>query len=313
MNDRVLVFLCTVLLTSILSACNKNDVEDKLAEEARALDDYIAEKYGDKAIKFGGGAYLIKTYEDEEGAIIEASNHILWNWSLVNHITKMPEYTSDFTSVKFPKSYVDGGPEIYPVLSTILDKGLVLMRKGERGRIYIPSSLLNRDFHPRVYSFDIVDVIDDLKKYQEDLMYGYIEKKCKGAVADTIPKVVSTADNKEHNVMYHIMEQGDGDAITNSMSIQTTTTVSYMIRDDDVRSVVPVVVPDNTWTTGGTFTTLTKTNCVGEILTKMNKGGKVVVGMPSRLFWEDDKLPLNDVYQYYIPKLSVVIFTITIK
>jgi hypothetical protein len=59
--------------------------------------------------------------------------------------------------------------------------------------------------------------------------------------------------------------------------------------------------------------TLTKTNCVEEILTKMNKGGDVVITMPSRLFWEDNKLPANGYGQYYVPKWSVLVFTITIN
>jgi uncharacterized protein involved in propanediol utilization len=85
-----------------------------------------------------------------------------------------------------------------------------------------------------------------------------------------------------------------------------------MVRDNDARQYASR--EDRTWSTapGEKINTLTRANCMGEILKKMNRGGEVVVAMPSNLYWEDKSLPKNNTsQQYYIPKWSVVIFVIT--
>jgi len=288
-------------------------MDEKLAEEERILTEYITERFGDAAIPLGGGAYLVRTSpENPEGASIEASNYILWNWKITNQITKVQEYTSDKSSVKYPESYVDGGPEITRILSFKIDEGLANMNKGEKGDIYIPSRFLFCDFQPRIFSVEIVDVIPDLSVHQELLMNGYIRRTYERAKVDTIKNVVSTIDKKEYNVMYHIVHQGEGEAITKGMNIETKTNISYLIRERDIRSYTDLEITWNTNSTG-MINTLTKTNCVGEILEKMNRGGKVVVTMSSKLYWDDDDLPRNKQEQFYIPKWSVVVFTININ
>ena len=315
MNIKALILLCT-LFAGVLCACKKSDMDEKLAEEKQKLAEDLTTTFGEAAIPLGGGAYLVKTHEEPEGAIIEAGNYILWNREITNYITGDLEYTSEKSSIKFPDSYVDGGPEITLVQSEFpIDEGLKKMSKGEKGDIYIPSCWLYYDFQPRIYSVEIVNVIRDLTVYQEALMYGYLKRLHRGTRVDTIPNVVSTIDKDEtgYNVMYHILDQGTGEDITKNRNIETTTSISYMIRENNVRSYK--VDQDQIWYThSGQRNTLTKTNCVGEILEKMKKGGKVVVTMPSKLYWEDDNLPRNEYYdQYYIPKWSVVIFTITVK
>jgi hypothetical protein len=187
------------------------------------------------------------------------------------------------------------------------------MNKGEKGDVYIPSRWLHCDFQPRIFSVEIVDVIKDLSVYQEDLMSRYIRRTYDRAKVDTV-SVVSTIDKSEYNVMYHIIEQGEGDKITRGMNVETKTSTSYLIRERDNHSYL--VDEDRRWSTntGEKINTLTKTNCVGEILEQMNKGGKVVVTMSSKLYWEDKNLPKNkQPDQYIVPKWSVVIFTINIK
>jgi len=311
MNRKLLVLL-SIIFAGALCACNKNNTDEKLAEEEQKLAEYITTKFPD-AISLGGGAYVVKTAEKVDGAAIEAGNYILWNWKQTNQITEELEYTSDLSNIKLRDSYVDGGPEITLVLlSYKIDEGLIQMRKGEKSDIYIPSRWLFYDFQPRIFSVEIVDVIRDLSVYQEGLMNGYIKKIDDGVSADTIKNVVSAIDNTEYNIMYHIINQGTGAAITENMEVATKTAVSYLIQENDVHQYG--AEKDQTWrtNTGEKINTLTKTNCIGEILTKMKKGGKVVVAMPSKLFWEDKDLPVNNYGQYYIPKWSVVIFTITI-
>jgi len=218
------------------------------------------------------------------------------------------------SNVKYPDSYVHGGPELTVVLSSIMDEGLTHMNKGEKANVYIPSRWLFFDFQPRVFHVDIVEVIKDLTVYQEALMYRYLRRlqTHRGAPVDTVKNVVSTIDNSEYNVMYHIMEKGTGEAITDGMNVETKKTISYMIQNEVVHQYA--ADQNYTWHTNstGNMNTLTKTNCMAEIFTKMKKGGKVVVAMPSILFWDNDNLPVNNNGQFFIPKGSVVIFTITI-
>ena len=313
LNIRTLFFLCT-LFAGVLCACKRNDIDEKLAEEEKKLAEYITTTYGDEAIDLGGGTYLVKTHEETEGAAVGAGNYILWNWKITNQITEELEYSSDPSNIKYPGSYVDGGPEITLVQSFKIDEGLKQMKKGEKGDVYIPSRWLFCDFQPRIFSVEIVDVVKDLTVYQELLMYGYIKGIIhRGHSVDTIKNVVSTIDNMEYNVMYHIIDKGTGEVITDGMDIETKTSISYLIRmsrENDIHSYKED--QDITWNTNK-INTLTKTNCVGEILKKMKKGGKVAIVMPSNLYWEDKDLPVNNDDQFFIPKWSVVIFTITIK
>jgi len=307
-----------IMITCVLCACKKNDMDEKLAEEERILADFIKTEFGiegidagGRAISLGGGAYLVKTLENKEGATVEAGNYVLWNWQQTNQITKKLEYTSVISNDRYPDSYAYGGPELTVVLSSKIDEGLVKMNRGEKSEIYIPSRLLLCDFQPRIFSIEIVEVIKNLSVYQETLMNGYIRRTYERAKVDTIKNVVSTVDKSEYNVMYDIIHQGDGEEITKDMNIGTKTNISYLIRER-AQSYADF---DITWNTNSTgmINTLTKTNCVGEILEKMNRGGKVVVAMSSKLYWDDDDLPKNRQYQYYIPKWSVVVFTININ
>lgn len=311
MNRKSLIIL-PALFACMICACNKDDTDEKLAEEEQTLTNYITTNYPD-AVSLGGSAYLVKRHEEPDGAKIEAGNYILWNRQITNQITGELEYTSDLSNTKFDDSYVDGGPELTLVQSTILDEGLKHMRKGEKGDVYIPSRWLFYDFQPRVFSVDVVDVISKgLSVYQELLMSGYIKNACNKAAADTIQDVISTVDNTEYNVMYHIINKGTGEVITEGMSVASEVSISYLIREKDVHDFKKENI---LWKTnpGEKVNTLTKTNCVGEILKKMKRGGEVVIAMPSNLYWEDKNLPKNGYGQYHIPKWSVAIFTITIK
>ena len=313
MNIKSL-FLWWVFIAGAFCTCSRDDIDVKFLKEEEELAEYILSEFPE-AIFLGGGAYMVKTHEEPEGVTVEAGNYILWNWKKTNHITKELEYTSDLSNVNYVESYAKGGPEITVVLSVFpIDEGLKQMRKEEKGDIYVPSRYLIGDFQPRVFSVEIVDVIKDLSVYQETLMSGYIRKlQHRNATVDTIKNVVSTIDMTEYNVMYYIIEQGTGDPVKERANIETKTSISYLIQEN--KDLEYIVNQDKTWSTysGEKINTLTKENCVGEILKKMNKGGKVVVTMPSKLLWEDKSLPLNEYGQFYIPKWSVVIFTITIK
>jgi hypothetical protein len=301
------------LFVCVVCACNRNDIDEKLAEEERTLTEFVTTRFPN-AISLGSSVYLVKTHEEPNGAKIEAGDHILWNWEIINQITGELEYTSEQnTGTKFEDSYVDGGPEITLVQSSVVDEGLKQMKKGEKGDIYLPSRWRFFDFQPRIFSVEIVDVISKgLSVYQEALMTGYIKNTCNKAVADTIKDVISSTDNIEYNVMYHIIDKGAGAAITNGMNIASKVSISYLIRENEAHNYREEEI---TWETspGERVNTQTKTNCMGEILKKMNQGGKVMIAMPTHLYWEDANLPKNDYKQYRIPKWSVVVFTITTK
>ena len=312
MKSKFTVSICAIL-ACILYACSTDETDEKLAEEEKKLAEYITTTFPD-AISLGGGAYVVKTVEKEDSATIEAGNYILWNWKQTNQITEELEYTSDLHDIKFQDSYVHGGPEISLVLlSYKIDEGLMQMKKGEKSDIYIPSRWLFYDFQPRKFSVEIVDVVRDLSVYQENLMSGYLNNTYKGISVDTIKNVVSAVDNTKYNVMYHIVNEGTGEAVKQNVEISTKTDVSYLIQENEVHPYIPATEPSWRTSVGERINTLTKSNCMGEILKKMKKGGKVVVTMPSKLYWEDKNLPINGAGQYYIPKWSVVVFTITIQ
>ena len=315
MNIKSLVLLCTLFVCFFCACSSKDEMAKRLLKEEQELAEYITSTYGSAAINLGGGAFLVKTHEEKEGAAVEAGNYILWNWKVTNQITGELEYTSDWSHNKFPDSYVQGGPEITVVLSNKIDEGLIKMKKGEKGNVYIPSRWLFFDFQPRIFYVDIVDVISNLTIYQESLMSGYLKSlQHRGASIDTVKNVESTIDGKKYNVMYYIMEKGSGEEISEGMNIETKTSISYMIEENEV---FPYVVDQElVWNTNlsGKMNTQTKTNCVGEILGKIKRGGKVVVTMPAKLYWDDKDLPKNkQTDQYYVPKWSVVVFTITVK
>jgi hypothetical protein len=113
--------------------------------------------------------------------------------------------------------------------------------------------------------------------------------------------------------MYRIVSEGTGAEIRANMTLETETSIRYSVMRKGDKPYTPDKYP--VWNTNSTgrIPTLTKENCVGEILQKIKKGGKVIVAMPSKLFWEDKDLPVNEYEQYYIPKWSVVFFTITVK
>ena len=315
MKIKTLISLCTLVACALCSC--RNGIEEELLKEEQKLAEYIKTTYGDAAISLGGGAYLVKTHEEEESEVVEAGNYILWNWKVTNQITGALEYSSDLTNSQFVDSYFHGGPEITVVLSSKIDEGLVKMKKGERSNVYIPSRWLYHDFQPRIFNVDIVDVITDLTVYQETLMAEHIKslqhKYYRDDSIPTIPNVESTVDGKKYNVMYHILDKGSGEEIADDM-LETTTSISYMVREEVIHPYL--VDMDLSWNTteSGQMNTHTKTNCVGEILKEINKkGGKVVVAMPSKLYWNDDDLPKNVQGQFFIPKWSVVFFTITVK
>jgi len=315
MNRKVLALLC-LCVVGVLCACSKDNLDGRFKEEEDKLAEYITTTFGDAAISLGGGAWLVKTVKYPESATVEAGNYILWNLKITNQVTGETEYTSDKSADKFVDSYVDGGPELTVVLSSFpIDEGLKKMSKGEKGDVYIPSRWIAPDFQTRIYSVEIVDVIRKFSEYQENLMSGYIKKTCKGASADTIKNVVSTIDKTEYNVMYYITDKGSGDPVKENLNVETKTSIFYSIQENIIRPYSVEQDKDKVWSTksGEKINTLTKTNCVGEILKKMNKGGTVVVAMPSKLYWEDKNLPKNNEGQFYIPKWSVVIFIITIN
>jgi len=302
-----------------LSACKKDDIYEKYAEEEKKLAEYILDTYGscDEETVFclDRGAYLIKTVIKQDSVLIEAGNHIIWNRTETNQITGIVEYTSEISDYKFVDSYVYGGPEITMVLESIIDKGLAKMKKGEKGKLYISSYWYYSDFEPRIIDVEIVDVIKRLPEYQNELMFENVKKICKkGAYVDTIKNILSTSDNTKDNIaMYYIIDTGKGDRIIDGMIVNTRTSISYSIQDDIIQ---PYTIGQNqAWNVNKISTSLTSTNFMGEVFKKMRKGGRVVVAMPSKLYWDDEKLPtsVNEYGQFFIPRWSVVVFTITIN
>jgi len=188
------------------------------------------------------------------------------------------------------------------------------MRKGEKGKLYISSYWYFSDFEPRIIDVEIVDVIKGLTEHQNNLMFENVKKVCnKDAYVDTVKNVTSASDmTKDNIVMYYIVDRGKGDEITDGMIVNTSTSISYTIQDGRVQ---PYTTGKNqSWQVNLT-NSLTSTNFMGEIFKKMKRGGSVVVTMPSKLYWDDNSLPtpVNDYGQFYIPKWSVVVFTISIN
>ncbi len=312
MNRVIFIFFGIVI--GLFGSCSKDNTDEKLKEEEDKLAAYMADH--PEAVKVTGKEiYVIKTKEQEEGEKVVAGNFILWNHTVKFLETSEIEYNSERSNVIYPGSYVDGGPELVLIQSWPLDEGIKLLKKGELGDIYIPSRYTICDFQTRVWNAEIVDVITDMNKYQEALMYNYlrgvISQEKRSIKVDSVKNVKSTVDNKEYNVMYHIVDQGAGDPIaSDATKIDTRTSVAYTIREG-ISNVRPFAFEqDFSWINSSTKT---KEDCVGKILREMHKGGKVIVAMPHILYFGDEPLWNDKKMQIIVPQWSVLIFTITIK
>ena len=312
MNKVIFIFLGIVI--GFLASCRKDNTDEKLKEEEDKLAAYMADH--PDAVKVNGyEAYVVTTKKQDEGAKVDAGDYILWNYTVKNFETGETEYTSNKTSnIIYQNSYVYGGPELTLVLTSALDEGIKLLKKGESGDIYIPSRYIFADFQTRIWKVEIVNVITDLNVYQKSLMYNYLREinfqNTGLSSVDTIKNVESSIDNKKYDVLFYIVDQGDETTpITpETTKIETRTSAAYTIQEGVVHSFVSE--SDFSWSS---TSTKTKTDCVGEILRKMNKGGKVIIAMPHILYYGEEPFLDDKKMQIVVPMKSVLIFTITIK
>ena len=302
MNKQILwIFLCAALC--IFHSCNKDETGEKLAEEDLKLEEFIKGNYPEALSLSSTGAYLVKKNENDNGTIIEAGDYILWNWTQTNMTTEAVEYKSDkSTGVVYEGSYVDGGPEIALVQSTILDEGIKHLVKGETADIYLSSRWTYYDFQSRFISIEIVEVIKELTKYQEPIMWSYL--KCPGSKVDTIK--LTAYDKEEYNIFYHISIYGndkkeiDQNAqwdIDASYILQAGVCKPYTIYQMDLEGAVVKNIID----------AVNKKN-----QHKIYKGGEISLAVPYKIVYKDQAYT-NDHEQYVVPPNAIIIFKVKIS
>ena len=295
MNLKALIFC--ILIACITCACNKNDVNEKWAKEEADLDEWVKENKPN--LQKENFIYIEKfghTYPSNTQP--EAGDHVLVNFVctfLYDDIVEQVSY-KDWKAHRalFPSTYKEGGPELWAPERWI-NMGIGQLREKERAMVYIPSRMLGlQDFKTRRFEIELVKVIDsDLKSYQEGLMGRYMKKYCN---VDTITIPIN---GKDHFIIYHVDEEGSGDAV-NVSSVRTSHDEYYLLQDDR-----PIDCVKNQIKTGW------DRNKFSEMFQSVKKGGKITVVMPYRIMYEE-KSYMDNNKQYIAPPGSVLRYEIRI-
>ena len=304
MNRKFFVLWFT-LFACVLCACNKNDVEEKWAQEEADLALWMKENKPDAL--FDKFIYIEKFGAlHEENITPEPENYLLVNFVC----SFLYESDGDVERVSYKDGkngsidykpeqlslYREGGPELWSP-DMWLNKGLGLLRENERAFVYIPSRILNlQDFKPRKFEMHLVQVIDtDLKTYQEKLMGNYMKERFCNKV-DTF----TIKDNgKDYYVMFHVKEEGTGSAITVS-SVNTHYDEYYFLQDNKQKECIKDKAKG--W----------DRNKFSEMFQKVKKGGEITVVMPYRIMYGDQPYKDSNKQQYIAPPGSVLMYDLRI-
>ncbi len=317
---KKLFFGCIVAI--IFWSCNKDDTAEKMAAEDQKLTEYMQTNLPD-ATNVSGGLYINKLTTIDDSPKPEAGKFVLIDYMLYTLYDNVLERVSymDYENYQsaYPSIYKFGGPEIWQLTAPLtgISECIGQMHEGETSNIFF-SSRHNvfypyADFTTRKLWLKLVKVIDDITVYQENLMSNYL-KNCTGGGTDTII-VQSTVDNNPYKVMFRILNEGTGEKIGDNVEVKSTASASYLIQD---RVAHPYVSNEEVkWNTANNSNlhTFTKSNCIGEILKKMKKGGKVALALPYRLVYgdKDENIPVDDnTGQCVVPMYSVLIYEITL-
>ncbi len=294
-----LIFLVSISIC-MLSACKKDDVDEKLAKEDQELDQYMADK--PNAVRLADGLYIEKLPMLAGGVQPEAGDFVLVDYVckyLYTDITESVSY-ENYSSygALYPCVYKSGGPELWELFKPLfgISMGIAQMSEHQTANIYITSRTYNQDFNTRLFEMTLRKVIGpDLKGYQETLMSTYLKRQ----YADEVDSVKITNNGKEYYMMYHIVTPGTEGVVG---ATNTQTTESYFLQNNDIRLCGS---GERIWNNGNMI----------QVLKQVNKGGRVVVAAPYKLIYGDDEyyIMVGKNKQYIAPPGSVLLYDITIE
>ena len=297
MNGKAFILL-GVLFTGLLCACNKNDTDEKWAEEEAKLAEYIGQNIPEAILD--KGIYIDKlqpAYPDNIQP--EPGDYVL-----VDYVCKFlfDEGVVEYASLKdwqgqgalYPSTFREGGPELW-TSEYWGNMGVGQLRENEYANVYIPSRLLGlQDFKTRIFQIYLNQVIDtDIKTYQEKLMEKYMKQYCNNVDTITIKE-----NGKDYYVIYHIASKGTGNTVDAS-NVKTHTSESYFLQDNDLRTCFSSREYDD-WN-NSKFSGMFKS---------VKKGGKIIVVMPYKLMYGEE--PYKDDTQIIAPMHSVLRYEISI-
>lgn len=179
MNISVRILFFTIIITLVTACLKEPSHEELLEEEMQLLKEYLDEN-NVTASPTPSGLYYI---EQDSGTGLQ------------------PELIEDFILIEFTGRYLDGNiiiettneelaheENIYSNLFLYgpfkiqmkeigiagLIEGLMMMHEGGKARLIIPSYLAYRDYFTLIYDLELIEVIKDPVKHQENELNNYL-------------------------------------------------------------------------------------------------------------------------------------------
>ena len=294
---RVFAFLCIMLFAS---ACNRIDIYEEWAKEEAKLAEWISENAPDADFIPDKDIYFeIIRRKPVDNIAPETGDHVL-----VNFISSFLDGTIEEVSFKdgpakynalLHSKYLEGGPELWN--SDYWSRmGVGEMREKEKANIYIPSRMLNlQDFKTRKIEIELVQVIEDLRAYQEGLMNNFMEKNfCKNFDTDTI-----TINGRELIIFFHIDNSKAGDEEADFVSVRTFDEY-YFLQENDFRVCALNQTDKKKW----------EKSIFSEMFKSVKKGDVITAMMPYRVMYGEESYIYAPTKQTIAPLGSVLKYKI---
>ncbi|GHT79011.1 hypothetical protein FACS189464_3370 [Bacteroidia bacterium] len=307
MNKKYLVVLFIVGILSV--ACSKEESEVKLIEEEQKLDEWVSAN-DINAKKISGGVYI--SVAETSSPKPEAGQYILFNYRqrfLADFTLELSSSASD--DALYLQKYVYGGPELLQLTAPLVGiyAAIAKMGEGQSANIYFSSRNNafsdNRDFKSRKMELELVKIIPGLSLYQDSLSYHHIADGVECVKIDTIA-TQSISDQKKHNILYSVINEGNGARMKGKTVVNTNITAYYALQKSQKifweNEEKVNIINDNR------FHGFTNNNYIDKIVRDMQIGGNLRIAMPSDLCMQYS----GQDSQYVVPMGSVVIFDIKI-
>ena len=301
MNKYWLVVL-TFLFIAFYS-CSKDKLEEELAAENQKLAAHMLRIDFPGADTISDYIYVKINAPYTEGVKPKAGEYVLVNMKIKQYYDNILEYDSNYNGM-----YLKGGPEVMQLTAPLwgIFKGISMMREGETAEIVLPSYYYTQDLITRLFQIELVKVISDIDSYQESLMKWYMTEHKKFEQIDTIEMLV---DGKNHKVLYHIVDEIDSTKlITETTPVKLSWTGWYSLLTNKLNQY-------HKTTEAQSFTSVSEVNTsIRNVLLKMDKGGKVIITMPYRLFVFDGKMNFNTTQPFDVPpEYPVLMFEMKVE
>jgi FKBP-type peptidyl-prolyl cis-trans isomerase len=295
-------YLVFISLTFILSSCLKQDDDSlEIAAEKQSIEKYLTEK-GKHITPTNSGLYFEITREGQGNSPL-LDDFVLINFKETNLDGKLLD-TSDKNAADsaniVASSKIDGPLKLYLKGIRIqgLVEGLLLMKEGTHAWMLMPSSLTFYDYMPRIFDVELVKVIDDPVKYEEEKIAGYLD-----ALSTDFPNSrLSPSDSTSDGIYYIETLAGTGDYPVTGDNVTVNFTANLiegqLIDETSVNYSFKV----------GDINIISGLNAGVQ---KMKKGGKAILIIPFRKAFGPDGIIQNNIIE--IPMYATLVYTIELK